>query len=130
MAKHAQEGQEQKGPSQMLGVYFGKHDDDLVEWKESCQHDYDVAPSAFAKDAIREKIVRAKGHENDSISLKQAVRLLMKHSEVFEEILSYVKGGVVSISAPPSETRQLLDQQRTPQRADYVSSCKELGWGS
>jgi hypothetical protein len=118
-----------KGP--MLGIYFGKNDQDLLAWKDSCQGSYDMTPSSFAKDAIRDAIRKKsaqKEDENDKISLKQTIHLLKKHTHVLEEILSYVKGGVVPISVSPSESQELVAKAQTPQ-ADYVSLCKELGWG-
>lgn len=127
MAKTEFKAKEVTKVSPMLGVYFGGKDDDLFLWKKSCHTLYGVSPSAFAKEAIREKIAREKGGKDDFVSLKQAVRLLLKHSDVLEKILSYVSAKkTVQISA--SSSNSLRQEGPTPQRADYISACRELGW--
>lgn len=109
----------------MLGVYFGGNDADLLAWKASCQHDYDITPSAFAKDAIREKIVRAKGHETETIAMKQVARLLNTHLGLLQKILSLLMRGSIRHTSP-DETRR---QQPASHQADYLSACQQLGWG-
>jgi hypothetical protein len=109
----------------MLGVYLGGNDADLISWKASCQGDYDVTPSAFAKEAIREKISRAKGYRTETITMKQIARVLNTHLALLHQILSFHKKGNL-VQTQPDETQRHAPVSR---QTDYLSACQQLGWG-
>lgn len=115
--------------SPILGIYLGKKDKDLSDWKQSCENG---EAKRFTKAAIREKLKREKGLQSDAISLQQAVRVLMQQSDMLIAILEHVQR--FSMSTPDLSTVIASGSSNEPEDSsqadavDYVSACEDLGW--
>lgn len=106
----------------MIGVYLGKDDDDLKQWKEKTA-DY----SAFAREAIREKLMRERGQINDSVSLRQAVKLLEHQSQLLGQMLVMLQQGVMLTGNTQQQGGEHIKQDlKEPE--DFVKMCQDLGW--
>lgn len=112
----------------VISLNLGTDDQDLKDFKASCQETFGVRATEFAKAAIREKIVNERSKSEDMVSLKQILRLLTKQSERLDQILSYFDE---ELHVRHAEKKHAIHDERAEhvESSDFVESCQDLGWG-